>query len=201
MEINPQYIKELREKTGAGIMDCKRALADSNGDMNKAVEFLRIKGLASAEKKVSRATKDGLVTSYIHAGGKIGVMVEINCETDFVARTPDFQNLCKDIAMHIAASGPMYVKKEDVASDVINKERAVFTAQTIESGKPQNVVEKIVEGKVAKYLSEICLLDQSFVKDPSKTIEQYIKEKVALLGENISVARFARFQLGENKGD
>ena len=197
MSISAEQVRELREKTGAGIMDCKKALSESSGDVQKATEFLRKKGLASADKKASRTTSDGLINSYIHAGGKIGVMVEINCETDFVARTEDFQDLCKDISMHIAAANPLFVKREDVPADVLEKEKAVFEAQAKESGKPENVMEKIVTGRINKYLAEICLMEQVFVKDPDKTITDLVKEKIAKLGENITIPRFARFQLGE----
>lgn len=197
MDISMENVRELRDKTGAGIMDCKRALLETSGDVEKATEWLRKKGLASALKKASRVTKEGCVHSYIHAGGKIGVLVEVNCETDFVARTEEFQNFVRDIAMHIAASNPMFVSREQVAKDVVEKEREVFVAQAKESGKPANVIDKIVEGKVDRFLSEICLVEQPFVKDPEKLVKDVLTALIAKLGENISIARFMRYQLGE----
>ena len=188
--------KELREKTGVGIMDCKRALAESSGDLEKAIDLLRQKGLASAAKKASRETKEGVISSYIHGAGKIGVLVEVNCETDFVARNSEFQELVKDIAMQIAASNPSYVRREDVPADVLEKERSIYKIQARESGKPEHVLDKIVEGKVEKFYVETCLLEQSFIKDPSVTINEMVQQKIAKIGENISVKRFSRYQLG-----
>lgn len=195
--ISSDSVKELREKTGAGIMDCKRALADSGGDIDKAVDFLRQKGLSAAAKKASRETKEGVISSYIHGAGKIGVLVEVNCETDFVARNSEFQELVKDIAMQIAASNPSYVQREDVPADVLDKERSIYRIQARESGKPENVLDKIVEGKVEKFYLESCLLEQSFIKDPSVTIKDMVQQKIAKIGENITVKRFTRYQLGE----
>ncbi len=197
MQISAQQVRDLREKTGAGIMDCKKALSESGGDVEKAITYLREKGLAAAQKKAGRQTSEGVVSSYIHAGGKIGVLVEVDCETDFVAKTEDFQNLARDLAMHIAALNPLYVKREDVPQDVLERERDIFRAQAKESGKPENVVEKIVEGKIEKYFKENCLLEQGFVKDPDRTVGDLITEAIAKLGENIQVSRFARFKVGE----
>jgi elongation factor Ts len=196
MQITAQMVKELRDKTGAPMMDCKQALGETDGDMEKAVDFLRQKGIASAEKKAGRAAGEGLVSSYIHAGGKIGVLVEVNCETDFVARTDDFQALVKDIAMHIAAADPRFVRREEVTEDVIEREREIFRQQALESGKPENVVERILEGKIDKFYSESVLLEQAFVKDPDQSIQDLIGAMVGKLGENIQVGRFSRFALG-----
>lgn len=195
--VTTDMIKNLREKTGAGMMDCKNALNESMGDFDKAVEFLRKKGLATAAKKASRAASDGTVGSYIHAGGKIGVLVEVNCETDFVARTEDFQTLVKDLAMHIAASNPLFVRREEVPSVVIEKEKEVYRSQVAEQKKPANIVEKIVEGKLDKYFQDICLLEQAFVKDPDRKVGDLLTERIAKLGENIHVKRFVRFELGQ----
>ena len=197
MSITTDMIKNLREKTGAGMMDCKNALSEVSGDMDKAVEFLRKKGLATAAKKASRAASEGTVGSYIHANGKIGVIVEVNCETDFVARTDDFQALVKDIAMHVAASNPLFVKREDVPSEFAEKEKGVYRSQVEEMKKPANVIDKIVEGKMDKYFQEICLLEQGFVKEPDKKVQDLLTEKIAKLGENINIKRFARFELGQ----
>ena len=194
--ISSDTVKELREKTGAGIMDCKRALADSGGDLEKAIDLLRQKGLSAAAKKASREAKEGLVSSYIHGGGKIGVLVEVNCETDFVARNSEFQELVKDIAMQIAASNPSYVRREDVPADVLERERSIYKIQAKESGKPEHVLDKIVEGKVEKFYLETCLLEQPFIKDPSVTINDMVQQKIAKIGENIIVKRFTRYQLG-----
>lgn len=196
-EITANMVKELREKTGAGMMDCKKALTETGGDLDKAVDYLRKKGLADAAKKSGRIAAEGLIASYIHAGGKIGVMVEVNCETDFVARNEEFQELCKDIAMHICASNPKYVSKEEVDSELLAKEREIYIAKAKESGKPDNIIEKIVEGQIEKFVSSICLLTQPFVKNPDLTVEKYIAEKIAKLGENIRVRRFVRYELGE----
>ncbi len=194
--ISSDTVKELREKTGAGIMDCKRALADSGGDLEKAIDLLRQKGLSAAAKKASREAKEGLVSSYIHGGGKIGVLVEVNCETDFVARNSEFQELVKDIAMQIAASNPSYVRREDVPADVLERERSIYKIQAKESGKPEHVLDKIVEGKVEKFYLETCLLEQPFIKEPSVTINDMVQQKIAKIGENIIVKRFTRYQLG-----
>jgi elongation factor Ts len=201
MEISPMLVKELREKTGAGMMDCKKALTESAGDFEKAVEFLRKKGIASAAKKAGRATKEGAVSSYIHGEGKVGVLLEVNCETDFVARTEQFKQFVKDVSMHIAAAQPQWVRAEEVPADVIAKEKEIAVAQMASSGKPQAVLEKIAEGKVNKFFEDHCLLNQAYVKDPAKTIEQLLKETIATLGENISIRRFARFVLGEGLKD
>jgi elongation factor Ts len=197
MEVTAQMVKQLRERTGAPMMDCKSALGESQGDVEKAVDVLRKKGLAAAAKKAGRITAEGVVSSYIHAGGKIGVLVEVNCETDFVARTEGFLELVKDIAMHIAAADPKFVGREEVTSEVLERERAIFSEQALASGKPPAVVEKIVSGKLEKYYSEFVLLEQPFVKDPDKTINQLIAERVGKIGENIKVRRFARYKLGE----
>jgi elongation factor Ts len=197
MEITAQMVKQLRERTGAGMMDCKQALNEVKGDMEGAVDYLRKKGLAAAAKKAGRVTAEGAVGSYIHGGGKLGVLVEVNCETDFVARTDQFQELVRDIAMHIAAAEPRAVRREEVTEDVLARERAIFTDQALASGKPANVVEKIVSGKMEKYFSEFVLLEQPYVKNPDQTVGQLIAEKVAKIGENIQVRRFVRFKLGE----
>jgi elongation factor Ts len=196
-EINASMVKELREKTGAGMMDCKKALAESEGDFGKAEEWLRKKGLSAAAKKAGRIASEGAVSSYIHMGGKIGVLVEVNCETDFVARTEGFQNLVKDIAMQIAAASPLYVRREDVPPEVIAKEMEIAKHQAREQKKPEAIVEKIATGKVEKYCKEVVLLEQPFVKDDKKTIQEVVTEAIAKIGENISVRRFARFVLGE----
>lgn len=194
--ISADMVKELREKTGAGMMDCKKALEESNGDFEKAVTVLRQKGLASASKKAGRTASEGLISSYIHMD-RIGVLLEVNCETDFVARTEDFRNLVKDIAMHIAAANPVYISREQVPAEVIEKEKEIYRAQI--TGKPPQVVEKIIEGKLEKFYNDTCLLDQVFIKDPEqkKRVKDLITEMIAKLGENIVVRRFARFQLGE----
>jgi elongation factor Ts len=197
MSVTPQMVKELRERTGAGMMDCKNALLESKGDMEQAIDVLRKKGLASAAKKAGRVTAEGAVGSYIHAGGKIGVLVEINCETDFVARTDQFQELVRDIAMHIAAADPRFVRREEVTAEVLLRERAVQRERTLAEGKPEKVVDKIVEGRMEKFFAETVLLEQPFVKDPDKTVGNLITEKVSKIGENIQVRRFARFKLGE----
>ncbi len=196
MAITAQMVKELRERTGAGMMECKKALQEANGDIEKAIEILKKKGIAKAEKKASRATKEGLIGSYIHMGGKIGVLVEVNCETDFVARTDEFQALVKDIAMQIAAMNPKYISPEDVPEEVIEKEKAIYREQALESGKPEHVVDRIVEGKMKKFFEEVCLLEQKFIKDDSKKVRDIITEAIAKLGENIKVSRFVRFQIG-----
>ena len=197
MAISAKMVQELRAKTGAGIMDCKRALTESDGDMELAIDALRKKGLAAAAKRAGKVTSEGAVASYIHGGGKLGVLVEVNCETDFVARTDQFQQLVKDVSMHIAAANPLYLKRDEVPEDFLAKEREIYRAQFLESGKPEKVIDKIVDGKIDKYLSEICLYEQNFVKDTEKTIEQIITEAVSQLGENLNIRRFVRFALGE----
>jgi elongation factor Ts len=197
MMITAEMVKELRGRTGAGMMDCKKALNETNGDMEKAIDFLREKGLAAAAKKASRVAAEGLVESYIHGGGRIGVLVEVNCETDFVAKTDDFKALVKDIAMQIAAANPLYVRREEVPAEMIEHEREVLKVQSLNEGKPANIVEKMINGRIDKFYKEICLLEQSFIKDPDKTINQLITEKISKIGENISVRRFTRYQLGE----
>ena len=200
MSITAEQVKELREKTGAGMMECKKALAESNGDMARAVTILRERGLAAAEKKAGRSTREGLVASYIHAGGKLGVLVEVNCETDFVARTGEFQELVKDLAMQIAAANPLYVRREDVKEADLERERAIYRKQAESTGKPGPVVEKIVEGKINKYLAEVTLYEQPFIKDPQTVVQDLIKSKIGKLKENIAVKRFARFKVGEDIG-
>lgn len=197
MAITAEMVKELREKTGAGMMECKKALQATNGDMEKAILFLRERGMAAAQKKASRTAKEGLIASYIHAGGKIGVLVEVNCETDFVARNDDFKELVKDIAMQIAAVKPLYVKREDVPEDVLAKEKEIYLSQAKNSGKPEKVWDKIVEGKLESYYQEVCLYEQPFIKDPKIKIKDLIAQAVGKIGENIRVKRFVRFQLGE----
>jgi elongation factor Ts len=197
MQITAQMVKELRERTGAGMMDCKWALGEAGGDMEKAIDLLRKKGLAAAAKKAGRVAAEGAVGSYIHAGGKIGVLVEVNCETDFVARTDQFQELVRDIAMHIAAAEPRVISREEVTADDLERERAIFREQALASGKPEAVVDRIVAGKLEKYYAEYVLLEQPFVKDPDKTVGQLVQERIAKIGENIVVRRFARYRLGE----
>lgn len=197
MEINAAQVKVLREKTGAGFMDCKQALVEAGGDQEKAIQILRTKGQAKAEKKSTRSASDGLVYAYIHPPGKLGVMIEINSETDFVAKNEEFRSLAHDIAMHIAAADPRYIKQDDVPQEYIAKEKTIYMEQAKNEGKPEKILEKIVEGKLKKHLEEICLLNQQFVKDPEKTIEDIIKEKIAKMGENIVVRRFSRFRVGE----
>ncbi|MCD4813173.1 translation elongation factor Ts [bacterium] len=197
MTISAAVVKELRDKTGVGMMECKTALKETEGDMEKAITYLREKGLASASKRAGRVAGEGIVTSYIHAGGSLGVLVEVNVETDFVAKTDEFQNLAKDIAMHIAASGPVYVKREDVPEETLQKEREIYKAQMAESKKPADIMEKIISGKLEKFYEEICLMEQVFVKDPDKKIHQLVAETVAKVGENIQIRRFTRFKVGE----
>lgn len=197
MEITAAAVKELREKTGAGMMDCKKALGETGGDLDKAVDYLRQKGLAAAAKKAGRMAADGAVAAYVHPGGKIGVLVEINCETDFVARTAEFQSLLKDIAMQVAAANPRYVRREDVPAGELEREKSIYRQQALETRKPTNVVDKIVDGKMERYYSEICLMEQSFIKDPDKKVSDVMNDAVARLGENIQVRRFARYHLGE----
>jgi elongation factor Ts len=197
MEVNASSVKDLREKTGAGVMDCKKALAECGGDLEKAIDYLRRKGLAAAAKKVGRVAGEGLVGAYIHAGGKIGVLVELNCETDFVARTTEFQGLLKDIAMQIAAANPRYIRPEDVSAEEAEREREIYRRQAADSGKPDKVIEKMVQGKMERFYSEVCLLEQPFIKDPDRKVGELLRDTVARLGENIQVRRFARYHLGE----
>jgi elongation factor Ts len=194
-EVNPTLVKQLRDKTNAGMMDCKRALVESDGDLSKAEDILRKKGIASASKKASRTTKEGVVASYIHLQGKVGVLVEINCETDFVAKNDNFRDFVKDITLHIAAAHPLYVSREQVPAPLVEREREIYRAQV--TGKPANIVEKIVEGKIDKFYSNICLLDQAFIKNPEQTIKDLVALKIAEIGENIVIRRFARYAVGE----
>ena len=196
MAISADLVKELREKTGVGFMECKNALREANGNVEEAVTILRKRGLASLTKKSGRETKDGLIGSYVH-NGKIGVMVEVNCETDFVARNPDFQSLVRDIAMHIAASDPRFVSKDEVTEDVLAKEREIYREQARSTGKPDNVLDKIVEGRIGKYYAEACLLEQPFVKDPAVSVRDHVAAHIQKIGENIQVRRFVRYKLGE----
>jgi elongation factor Ts len=196
-EITAALVKELRERTGAGMMDCKKALTETAGDIEKAIDFLREKGLAAAAKKAGRVAAEGLVEAYIHAGGRIGVLVEVNCETDFVAKTDAFRALAKDIAMHIAAANPTYLKRDEVPMSELEHEKEVLAEQARNEGKPEKIIEKMVSGRIEKYYKEVCLLDQSFVKDPDKSISDLITESIAKIGENISIRRFSRYHLGE----
>jgi elongation factor Ts len=197
MAVTAAQINELRKSTGAGMLDCKKALEETAGDFEKAVDFLRKKGLSAAAKKAGRVATEGAVGTYIHAGGKIGVMVEINCETDFVAKNEGFQNFVKDIAMHIAAASPQYVRREEVPASVLEREKEIYRDKARETGKPENIIEKIIEGQINKFYADICLLEQAFVKDPDKTILQYLNETIAKIGENISIRRFTKYVLGE----
>jgi elongation factor Ts len=199
MEITATMVKELRDKTGLGMMDCKKALQESSGDLEKAVDYLRKKGTLKAAKREGRATSEGKVGSYIHTNGKIGVLVELKCESDFVAKTDQFGVLLKDLCMHVAASAPRWISVEDVPQEVLDKEKDIYMTQAKEAGKPEKMLEKIAEGKLKKFYSEECLLEQGFVKEPDKTVSNLIKEYIAQLGENITVGRFVRFQLGENQ--
>jgi elongation factor Ts len=196
-EITAALVKELRERTGAGMMECKKALVEAKGDIADAEVVLRKHGIASAGKKASRATKQGLIGSYIHHGGQLGVLVEVNCESDFVARTDDFIELVHDIAMHIAAADPRYIRKEDVPADILEKEREIARARALLEGKPEKILDRIVDGRIAKFYEEVCLLDQPFVKEATLTVEQLVKTKIAKLGENITVSRFVRFKVGD----
>lgn len=195
--ITAAMVKELREKTGAGMMDCKKALTEKNGNMEEAIAYLREKGLSAAEKKAGRIAAEGLVESYIHSGGRIGVLVEVNCETDFVAKTAEFQEFVKDIAMHIAAANPQYVSREEVPASVIESEKAIYRAAALNEGRPEKVIDKIVEGRLDKFFSEVCLLEQAFVKNPDITVGQLVTDKIATIGENINIRRFVRFERGE----
>jgi elongation factor Ts len=197
MEISIELVKDLRQRTGAGVIDCKTALQEAKGNMEAAIDYLRRKGLASAAKKAGRIATDGLVSAYIHAGGKMGVLVEINCETDFVAKTEDFQTFVKNIAMHIAAANPQYIRREEIPEEVLERERAIYRTQALEAGKPQKVMDKIVEGKMERFYSEVCLLEQTYVRDSDLTIKELVDAMIAKIGENITIRRFSRFQLGE----
>jgi elongation factor Ts len=197
MEVSANAVKDLREKTGAGMMDCKKALAETGGDVQKAIDYLRQKGLAAAAKKADRVAADGAVGAYVHPGGKIGVLVEINCETDFVARTAEFQSLLKDVAMQVAAANPRYLRREEVPAAELDKEKAIYRQQALETGKPEKVVDKIVEGKIERFYSEACLLEQAFIKDPDKKVTDIVNESIGRLGENIQIRRFSRYHLGE----
>jgi elongation factor Ts len=197
MEISAKLVQELRTKSGVGMMDCKQALQETGGDLEAAIEYLRVKGLASAAKREGKATGEGLIISYIHPGNKLGVLLEINCETDFVARTPEFHELAKDIAMQIAAASPLFVRREEIPQNFIEDEKHIFIEQARSTGKPDNILEKIVQGKLDKHLGSLCLLEQPFIKDNNKIVAEYIKEAVTKLGENIVVTRFARFKMGE----
>ena len=198
MKISTELVKDLREKTGVGIMDCKNALQESDGDIKKAIEILRKKGIAKSQKREGKITSEGQVQSYIHMGGKIGVLVEVNCETDFTAKTEDFTHFAKTLAMHIAATNPISISPENLPAEDLEREKEIYKAQAIQSGKPEKVIEKIVEGKLRKFYSEVCLLEQGYVKDPDKTVQNLLDELKAKTGENIIVKRFTRFQLGEN---
>lgn len=197
MAVNASAVKELREKTGAGMLDCKKALEEANGDLTKASELLREKGLAAAAKKSDRIATEGMIESYIHAGGKIGVLVEVNSETDFVAKNEQFRTFVRDVALHIAAANPKYLRRDEVPQEALDKEREILKNQALNEGKPEKIVEKIVEGRISKFYEEYCLLEQPFVKDPDKTVEEVLKEKIATIGENLSIRRFVRYELGE----
>lgn len=197
MEISIELVKDLRQRTGAGIVDCKAALQEAGGSIEAAIDYLRKKGLATAAKKAGRIATDGLVASYIHAGGKMGVLVEINCETDFVAKTGDFHDLVKNMAMHIAAANPQFIRREDIPPDVLEKEKDIYRTQALDSGKPAKVIDKIVEGKLERFYSETCLLEQTYIRDSDLTVKEVLDGMIGKLGENIAIRRFARFQLGE----
>jgi elongation factor Ts len=197
--ISATMVKQLREKTGAGMMDCKQALVECDADMDKAIDFLRTKGLATARKRAGRAMTEGTIQSYIHMGGKLGVLVEVNCETDFVAKNEDFVDFARNIAMHIAATNPLGIRSEDVPEEIVNREKEIYQAQALETGKPENVIAKIVEGKMSKFFKENCLLNQAYVRDPDKSVEDLLNELIAKIGENITIRRFVRFQTGESE--
>lgn len=197
MDISTDLVKDLRQRTGAGVMDCKTALQQAQGDIERAIEFLRQKGLATAAKKAGRVATEGLIFSYLHAGGKIGVLVEINCETDFVARTEEFQSFGKNMAMQIAAANPLYLRREEIPEEVLERERRIYRTQAVEAGKPEKVIDKIVAGKLERFYAEVCLLEQTYIKDSDLTVKDVLDALVAKIGENISIRRFARFQLGE----
>ena len=200
MEITTAMVKELRQATAAGVLDCRKALEAADGDFDKAVDYLREKGLAKAAKRVNREAKDGLIVSYIHGGGRIGVLLEVNCETDFVARTEEFQTMVNDIAMQIAAMAPQYIKREDVPEAVLEHEKQLYRTQALEEGKPERVIDRIVEGRLNKFYKEVCLLEQDFIRDEDRTIDDLVKEQITKTGENMVVRRFARFELGESLG-
>jgi elongation factor Ts len=197
MEISVELVKDLRQRTGAGVVDCKKALQEAKGNVDAAIDYLRRKGLATAAKKAGRIASDGLVSSYIHAGGKMGVLVEVNCETDFVAKTEDFQTFVKNIAMQIAAANPQYIRREEIPEEILEKEKDIYRTQALEGGKPQKVIDKIVDGKIERFYSEVCLLEQTYIKDSDLTIKELLEAMIAKIGENISIRRFSRFQLGE----
>ncbi len=201
MEITAQMVKELRQATAAGILDCRKALDSADGDFDKAVDYLREKGLAKAAKRMGRDAKDGLVDAYIHAGGRIGVLIEVNCETDFVARTQEYKDLVSGLAMQVAAMKPQFLTREDVPESVLEHERGLYRAQALQEGKPENVVDRIVDGRLEKFYKEACLMEQDYIRDEEKTIDDLVKEQINKTGENIVVRRFARFELGENLGD
>ena len=201
MEISAQLVKQLRDRTGAGMMECKRALVEAKGDLTEGEVVLRKQGIASAAKKATRTTKQGVIGSYIHAGAQIGVMIEVNCESDFVARTDDFQELVKDLAMQVAATDPQFIRREEVTQAVLDKEKDIARARAIADGKPEKILDKIVDGRMSKYYEEVCLLEQPFIKENTTTIAELIKAKIAKLGENISVGRFARFKVGDMATD
>jgi len=195
--VTAKEVKNLRERTGAGIVECKKALVETEGDLEKAIEFLRKEGIATAEKRAQKETKEGLIEAYIHPGSRLGVLLEVNCETDFVARTEEFKSLVRDLSMQVAAASPLYISKEEVPSKVIEKEKEIYRAQAVKEGKPEKILDQIVEGKLKKFYSQVCLLDQPFIKEEKKSITNLIKEEKAKLGENITVRRFVRFKLGE----
>jgi elongation factor Ts len=197
MDISVELVKDLRQRTGAGVVDCKKALQEAKGNVDAAIDYLRRKGLATAAKKAGRIASDGLVSSYIHMGGKMGVLVEVNCETDFVAKTEDFQTFVKNIAMHIAAANPQYIRREEIPEEVSEKERDIYRTQALDTGKPAKVIDKIVEGKMERFYSEVCLMEQTYIKDADLTIKELFDAMIAKVGENISIRRFSRFQLGE----
>jgi elongation factor Ts len=197
VEVSASMVKDLREKTGAGMMDCKKALAEAGGNFEKAVDYLRQKGLATAARRAGRVASEGQIGSYVHAGGKLGVMLEVNCETDFVAKTDDFRAFAKDIAMHIAASNPLYIQRENVPPEALEREREIYRAQAREARKPEKIMEKIVEGKLEKFYGEVCLLEQPFIKDPDRTVQDLLNELIGKLGEKVEIRRFMRFQVGE----
>ena len=196
MKITSQMVKELRDKTNAGMMDCKKALGETEGDMEKAIDLLRQKGLAVARKRAGRSTSEGVIHTYIHAGGKLGVMVEVNCETDFVAKTDDFQNFSREVAMHVAAMNPIAVRREDIPEDQVAREAEIYKKQAMDSGKPENIAEKMVTGKLDKFFTEVSLMEQKFIKNPDLSIQDLLNDLIAKMGENITIKRFARFQVG-----
>jgi len=197
MGITAEQVRELREKTGAGMMDCKKALTETDGDVDKAISYMREKGMAKAAKKAGRETSEGLIVSYIHPGDKLGTMVEINCETDFVARTDDFQEMAKNIAMQVAAASPIAVRREDIPEELVKQEKEIYRTQALNEGKPEKIIDRIVDGKLDKYFSEACLMEQTFIKDPDRTVTDILNETIAKLGENMTIRRFVRFRLGE----